>query len=117
MITNENVLCVQWHISTQRSNMETASECYLEKAVVMEHVSTQEQIKGPVEQWEVTRGTLVLGIHYTVFVPHFLNVFSDAFSAFSGLFHFLLQLLDVLVVLLQGATDGLLRIHNEQSIN
>lgn len=79
----------------------------------MEHVSTQEQIEGPVKQWEVTSSTFFLGIHDTIFVPHFLDVFSDAFSALCGLLHFLLQLLDVLVVLLQGAADGLLRNRKE----
>jgi len=82
---------------------------YLEQAVGVEHVSAEEQIEGPVEQREVTSGTLFLGIHDAVFVPHFLDVFSDAFSALRGLLHFLFQLLDVLVVLLQGAADGLLR--------
>lgn len=81
---------------------------YLEQAIVVKHVSTQEQIKGPVEQWEVTSGALFLGIHDTVLVPHFLDVFSDTFSTLCGLLHFLLQIVDVLVVLLQGTTNGLL---------
>lgn len=96
--------------------MEAALENYLEEAVIVEHVSTQEQIEGPVEQWEVTGRTLILGIHYAIFIPHFLDVFSNAFGALSSLLHFLFQLLDVLVVLLQGAADGLLRNHSEQRI-
>lgn len=86
---------------------------YLEQAVIVEHVSTQEQIKWPVEQGEVTRGTLLLGVDHAVLVPHFLDVFSDAFGTLCGLLHLLFQLLDVLVVFLQGAADGLLR-SNEQ---
>lgn len=81
---------------------------YLKKAVGVEHVATQEQIKWPAEQREVTRGTLFLGIHHTIFVPHFLDVLSDAFGTLCGLLHLLLQLIDVLIVLLQGATDCLL---------
>lgn len=83
----------------------------------MVHVSTHEQIEGPVEQRKVTSSTLVLGIHYTVLVPHFLDVFSDAFGALCGLLHFLLQLLNVLVVLLQGAADGLLKNQTHDEVN
>ena len=89
--------------------MEAALDSYLEQAVIMEHVSTQEEIEGPVEQWKVTSCTLFLGIHHAILVPHFLDVLSDTFSALCGLLHLLLQLLNVLVVLLQGATDSLLK--------
>lgn len=81
---------------------------YLKKAVGVEHVSTQEQIKWPAEEREVTRSTLFLGIHHAIFVPHFLDVLSDALSALCGLLHLLLQLINVPTVLLQGATDCLL---------
>lgn len=85
---------------------------YLKETVIVKHVSTQEKIEGPVEQWEVTSSTFFLGVHNTIFVSHFLDVFSDALSTFRGLLHFLLQLLDVFIVLLQGATDRLLRNQN-----
>lgn len=75
----------------------------------MEHVSAQKQVERPVEQWEVTSGAFFLRIHNAIFVPHFLDVFSDTLCALGGLFHFLLQLVDVLIVLLKGAADSLLR--------
>lgn len=86
---------------------------YLQQAVIMEHVSTQEQVEGSVEEREVTGSTLFLGIHHSIFVPHFLNISSDSFGALRGLLHLLLQLFDVVVVLLQGAADGLLRNHKK----
>ena len=81
---------------------------YLNEAVVVEHVSTQEQVEGPVEQGEVAGGALLLGLHHAVLVPHLLDVLADALGALGGLLHLLLQLLDVVVVLGQRAADGLL---------
>lgn len=81
---------------------------YLQQAVIVEHVSTQKQVEGPVEQREVTGGAFFLRIHNAIFVPHFLDVFSDTLCALRGLFHFLLQLVDVLIVLLKRAADSLL---------
>lgn len=89
---------------------------YLQQAVIVEHVSAQKQVEGPVEQWEVASGTFFLGIHNAIFVPHFLDVFSDALSALCGLLHFLLQLLDVLIVLLKRAADSLLRNQRKRRI-
>ena len=74
----------------------------------MEHVSTQEQVEGSVQQGEVAGGALLLGLHHTVLVPHLLDVLSDALGALRGLLHLLLQLLYVVVVLRQRAADGLL---------
>lgn len=97
--------------------MGAALDSYLEQAVIMEHVSTQEQIEGSVEKRKVTSCTLFLGIHHAIFVPHFLDVLSDAFSTLCGLLHFLLQLLNVLVVLFQGAAYGLLKTQTDDEVS
>jgi hypothetical protein len=64
----------------------------------MEHVATEEQVKGAVEQREVAAGTFVLGLHCAIAATQFLQVSTDALGTGSGLFHFSLQLLDVVIV-------------------
>lgn len=108
--------CKIFFMSEYKKVNNAALLSYLKQTVIVEHVSTKEQIEGPVEQGEVTTSTLLLGLHHAILVPHFLDVLSDALGTLRGLLHLLLQLLDVLVVLFQGAADGLLR-HREQHKN
>lgn len=66
----------------------------------MEHVSTEEQIEGSVEEGEVAGSTFLLALHHPILVPHLLDVLSDPLGALRRLLHLLLQLIYVLVVLL-----------------